>query len=498
MNLKSIKSASYNWAATSLALVFGVNLLIRSWHCTEWIPNGDEPFSLYFAQWSFEGISSVLMNGNNPPVYEWVLHLLQHWNGFNWQRARWISAIWVSIGAMALWGASLKKQGWGAMFSACLFLASTQVMSASHLIRAYALEIGLICLLLWCTETLVTQDDDEKRRPQNRYLGLAWALLVVLVPWVHFYGWLLIIPAILRLDFRKNWKPILLAGLGLAPLILHTANRLASTLDTGVALDQPNGYPMLRDIFLVLNGSSTLTILALVTCIGSLFLSLRKGWGSNPVWLSPLALYGIGSLCTPMYAPRYVALFAPYWCHFLGQSLAFLIQHTSIPFKLRGVSLSTGTMLGLYCSGFILWQTQPQTPVYAPLNNAVKVVPRTTSVAYILAPQYCDLPFARILRPEVFERGALHEKRWSKGDDMNPIDALHADLIESGVQVINAGGQEVQIAEKLLQADTLCLCDCGLWRYPKANIPDIIMDSHPREVFDFQDNSIRLKCFSRY
>ena len=493
----SSKSVSRNWAVISLLLVFGVNLLIRSWHCREWIPNGDEPFSLYFAQWSLQGISSVLMNGNNPPVYEWMLHLLQYWDGFNWQRARWMSAILVSIGAMALWGASLKKQNWGAMLSACLFLASTQVMNASHLIRAYALEISLTCLLLWFTETLVSQDADEKRRPTNRNLWMGWILLVVLVPWVHFYGWLLILPAILRLDFRKNWKPFLLAGLGLTPLIFHTVNRFVSTLEIGVALDQPHGWSMLQDIFVLLNGNSTLAILALASCMASLFLSLRKGLGSNLVWLTPLALYGIGSLCTPMHAPRYIALFAPYWCHFLGQNLASLIQHPSLQLKRWGASISTGTFLGLLCSGLILWQIQPHPPVYGPLNDADKVVPRHASVAYIVAPKYCDLPFARILKPEVFERSAFHEERWSKNDGISPTDALHADLLESGVQVLDVGAQEIQLATELLQADTLCLCDCGLWRYPNANIPDMILKSHPREVFLFQDNSIQLKCFSR-
>ena len=154
-------------------------------------------------------------------------------------------------------------------------------------------------------------------------------------------------------------------------------------------------------------------------------------------------------------------------------------------------------MLGLFCSGFVVWHAPPQPPIYGPMNGADQVIPRDPSVAYLVAPKYCDLPFARILRPEVFERSALHEERWSKTQDSSPTDALHVDLLESGVQVINAGGQEIQIAENLLQADTLCLCDCGLWRYPKVNIPDVMMESHPREVFVFQDNSIHLKCFAR-
>lgn len=497
MNPNRSKSASRNWATASLFLVFGVNLLIRSWHCSKWLPNGDEPFSLYFSQWSFQGISSVLMSGNNPPVYEWMLHLLQHWDGFEWQEARLLSAVLVSTGAMALWGTGLLRQNWGATLSACLFLASTQVMSASHLIRAYALEIGLTCLLLWCTETLATKDVDDQRKQPNQPLWMLWALLVVLIPWVHFYGWLLILPAILRINARKNWKPLFLTSLGLIPLIFHTLNRFASTLESGVALDQPNGYAMLRDMFIALNGHSTLAILALFICVGSLFLSLKQGVTRNLLWLIPLALYGLGSLCTAMHAPRYIALFSPYWCHFLGQNLASLIQHTSLQFKRRGLSLPIGTTLGLFCSGFVLWHTPPQPPVYGPMNGVDQVISRNPSVAYVVAPKYCDLPFARILRPEVFERGALHEERWSKNQDSSPTDALHADLLASGVQVINAGGQDIEIAENLLQADTLCLCDCGLWRYPNVNIPGVMMESHPHEVFVFQDNSILLKCFAR-
>lgn len=167
------------------------------------------------------------MNGNNPPVYEWMLHLLQHWDGFEWQEARLLSAVFVSTGAAALWGAGLHKQNWGATLSACLFLASTQVMSASHLIRAYALEIGLTCLLLWCTEALATRDVDDKRDTPNQHLWMVWALLVVLIPWVHFYGWLLVFPAILRMILKRNWKPILLASLGLTPFMFHTLKRFA-------------------------------------------------------------------------------------------------------------------------------------------------------------------------------------------------------------------------------------------------------------------------------
>lgn len=498
MTVQSGAERQRNWsrlAITGGLSVFLLNVVIRGWHCSDWIPNGDEPFSLYFSQWSWKGISEVLMQGNNPPTFEWVVRFLQETLHLTWKSLRWTSVVGVSLGAAFLWAASSKHSTRVGLFTASLFLASTHVMKASHLIRAYALEIGLVSGLLWLTIHVSRQR--HAAAASNPWRWALWIALILAIPWVHFYGWLLVVPAFVWVLRAKKWVPAILAMLGLLPLGIHTVHRFLATMESGVALASNRGWKTLLDVFVQLNGNGFVAGLTLAVVVAALTLTSREKLKRDGVWLLPLALYAGGSLLTPMHAPRYIALFVPYWCHFVGTSLHVLLTEGSLKDrKLRGSVSWTSALFYLLLAAATL-QVRPKTEVFGPMNAASEEIDTLPSASFVVSPRYCDLPFASILRPHVFQRGLAHEEMWIDAPTSSPKDPLHLELLDSGVQVWDVGEPDAELLPQVLTADTLCLCDCGLWQYPKANILDVIRDEFPNEVSHFQDQSIHIRCFAR-
>ncbi|MDA0945778.1 MAG: hypothetical protein O2791_01920 [Bacteroidetes bacterium] len=472
-----------------------LNVVVRGWHCSDWIPNGDEPFSLYFSQWSWKGISEVLMQGNNPPTFEWLVRFFQETLHLDWQSLRWTSVLGASLGAAFLWAASSKHSTRVGLLTASLFLASTHVMKASHLIRAYALEIGLVSGLLWLTIHLSRQRHIPAASNAWRW-GL-WIALILAIPWVHFYGWLLVVPAFIWVLRAQKWIPAILAMVGLLPLGIHTSHRFLATMESGAALESNRGLGTLLDVFVHLNGNGLVAGLTLAVVLAAIAQTSTEKLKRDGVWLLPLALYAGGSLLTPMHAPRYIALFVPYWCHFMGTSFHVLLTEGSLKDrKLRG-SVSWAFALFYLFLATVTSQVRPKTEVYGPMNAASEEVAKHPSATFVVSPRYCDLPFAGILRPHVFHRGLAHEAMWMDAPTSSPKDPLHLELLDSGVQVWDVSQPDAVLLPQVLTTDTLCLCDCGLWQHPKANILEVILDEFPNEVSHFQDLSIHIRCFTR-
>jgi len=123
----------------------------------------DECFSIYHAQMSPSLILHHLSSGNNPPLYEWILHDWMGWFGDSALAVRWLSAIFSSIttALMYILGTQISAQGNHpqqesgnariGLLAALLFLSSNYTTFLAHEARTYNLTLllGVACTMLF-------------------------------------------------------------------------------------------------------------------------------------------------------------------------------------------------------------------------------------------------------------------------------------------------------------------------------------------------------------
>ena len=108
---------------------------------------GDEPFSVYYAQMDIADIIRHLKSGNNPPLYELILHYWIQWFGIDEVAVRIPSLIFTALTASFIYkiGNDFFSRSLG-VTSALIFTLSNYATLFSHEARVYAL-FGLLTVL---------------------------------------------------------------------------------------------------------------------------------------------------------------------------------------------------------------------------------------------------------------------------------------------------------------------------------------------------------------
>lgn len=169
----------------------------------------DECFSIYHAQMSPSLIYHHLSTGNNPPLYEWILHYWMGWFGDSAFSVRLPSAIFSSLTTAAIFILGLQMASTDrpsterkenlrlGILAATFFLASNYTTFLAHEARTYNLTLLLSVLSTIC---FVTAIGSEKTKHFLLY-GLIGGLLCL----SHFFGsWILLAQGSFWL--RSNWR----------------------------------------------------------------------------------------------------------------------------------------------------------------------------------------------------------------------------------------------------------------------------------------------------
>lgn len=295
-----------------------LNVLLKFMFIQENSISWDEPFSIYHAQMDVSKIIHHLYQGNNPPLFEILLHFWIKMTGISPLSVRFLPAVFSSLtaGFVFLLGARFINLKAG-IFAALLFTGSNFHLFFAHEARVYAWFGLLTVVSMYIFLTLI----EEKK---SIYRWIALILVNTTLMYSHYFGiFLIAIQCISILSFseiRRNlFLPYLLSGsvilLLFLPNILILWNRFQVSANNGTWIEKPNGIESLYNMLWNFSNQPLTT----VVCIGLLVAALIKKiifWNQTKttiiikiilVWfLFPfLSLFAL-SYKIPMFLDRYL------------------------------------------------------------------------------------------------------------------------------------------------------------------------------------------------
>lgn len=182
-------------------LFFLINLLIRGWHNDLTAMSRDEPFTLYFSQLSIHQFVPIILDTNNPPTFEILLHFWSYIFGEDAGALRWLPTLIMSLGAIPLFLIGKRIDGnLGAVSVSALYLGSSLLMNFSHLDRAYCVLVaGSLFMIYYYLKVY----EDE-----HLIYQVLWVIAVLITCSSHYFGWLMVATQwsimLLVADLRKK------------------------------------------------------------------------------------------------------------------------------------------------------------------------------------------------------------------------------------------------------------------------------------------------------
>jgi hypothetical protein len=167
-------------------IILVVNLSVRGWFNVHTAMSRDEPYTLYFAQLPIKQLITIVLESNNPPTFEVLLHFWSQLVGNTERALRWLPTIIISLGAIPFSLIGKRIGGYPAMwFSSILFLGSGALMNFSHLDRAYCLLItGAIFQIYFLIK--------EYESPSWKN-SVGWTMCTTILCYSHYFGWCMLV-----------------------------------------------------------------------------------------------------------------------------------------------------------------------------------------------------------------------------------------------------------------------------------------------------------------
>lgn len=158
----------------------------------------DEPFSVYFAQFSIETLLAELSKGNNAPLFEVILHFWIKLFGISELSVRMPSVIFSSIAVVALFNYCKHNFNLQTAIWACLFFTfSNYQLYFAQEARAYPLFM-LLAMLSMNEYTKLSCSRSSK------IYHIKYIIINILLLYCHYFGWfILFIQGALQIILKK-------------------------------------------------------------------------------------------------------------------------------------------------------------------------------------------------------------------------------------------------------------------------------------------------------
>jgi mannosyltransferase len=390
----------------TVLFVFLLNILIKSAQITTNSLALDEPFSVFYAQMKISDIVHELIKGNNPPLWEIVLHFWMKFFGTGLLSVRFLPMIFSSITPIYVFLIGKRFFNYKTGLSAALlFSFSDYLLFFSHEARVYP----FFCLLttisiyhfLWFT----------KRPGQTRHL-IILTFANILLCYAHYFGFFVLFIQFLfalfyiklnRKIFYSYILSLIVFFIAYFPILQIYLFHFKLSVKEGTWLS-----PVKADSWFFVLGKWTNNrvnlIIFLVPLLGSLFLLLKKSLGNFKQYLIHVMLYSwfwipflimfFISFRIPMFFDRYLIYMSPAFFLILPVSLRLL----KLPPVYRKIIISIFIALMIVSFKFNVTHEREVDKVVAKVKEM-----QITNMDVYLCPPWSDLNFMYYYNREVFE-----------------------------------------------------------------------------------------------
>lgn len=275
----------------------------------------DEPFTIFHAQMDIVSIFKVLTEGNNPPLFEWILHFWMKLFGTSPKVIRLLPLLFNSLTPIFLYLTGKKLMNiWSGIIAAGMFIFSTY-----HFY--FGLETRTYSLLAFATSTALFFFISLINEPQRRIYF--WSLIAanILMIYSHYFGWFVVfVQAILCLFYIKEKgfikKMAMVIGttaiLFIPMAVIFVKQFLKSKQGTWVW--PPGKAEFLNQLMQFLNTKDILILVGVLLFTGFIIAILRKPNRSEIKlllvvflwWFIPYSLMFLVSSKIPMFLNRYI------------------------------------------------------------------------------------------------------------------------------------------------------------------------------------------------
>lgn len=400
-----------------------INFLAKGFYLTFNSLAGDEPFTVYHAQMDVSSIISLLSVGNNPPLFEILLHYWIKLFGIGEFAVRFPSLFFSSISVLFIYKFCVKylNQRIGLYASGFFIFSNYHVLFAQEA-RAYAL-LGMLSIIsMYYFLSIINNAKIVEGGKVNKLIS--WPLIVLtisntLIIYTHYFGFLILITQLLLVILDRNllnlvWKKILVSGgiltILYAPYILLVFHRFISS-SRGTWVPPPTGLVDLYYMLRFFTNEPVVTISALAILLFALgkyiYKSVKPSIGF-PIKLVVfwflfifLLMFGV-SFKIPIFIDRYVMPASIGFILTLSVALDYLSKNTKYCFVLPAVLFM-----------MFVFSFNPKKNNKRNVRETVELVKKTKTdqtVVYICA-DWFDINFIYYYNQEVFKN---YDKKDSK------------------------------------------------------------------------------------
>ena len=323
--------------------LFVMAIALRAWHIGDTDIGSDECFSLYYSQFSIGEIIRILCQGDNPPLWEILLHGWTGIFGIEVVPMRVLSMLFnvLTIIPLFLLGKHLSGSILG-IVTAALFSLSTFSVFLSHEGRVYCL-VGMLAAwsaLLFLQ--LIEKPDKAK--------WVAWVIVNVLIIYGHYMAiwvvvmqttlWIAVTPIRKRLGLNMLYALLVLALLYL-PIVPTLFWRFSESGMHGTWVSRCHGLEDLYSMICCFTNAPVTAVLAITLMVAALIKFLvriiKKKFIIGPLmivtlmWVVPLLVsFGL-SFIVGFFLNRYFYFLMPIYLLSLSAYVQYLFPKQKVP-----------------------------------------------------------------------------------------------------------------------------------------------------------------------